>query len=207
MGPARSSLPSVADQVLHRQQVHAAGSILTIRASAAGGVATRPGSGEALQTADLHGADDRQLLRQLRRYLYGDTGILRPFATIAGADLARVLELAERAIVSDDAAGPTPAGRTPAGRSPVHPEVPVSAGLSRREQSVLEALADTSSRKAIADSLFISVNTVKSHLASIYKKLASTSREETLAKARQRALLPARTGVNPKPSGSVQSNG
>lgn len=98
-------------------------------------------------------------------------------------DLARLLELAERGLTLVGATGP-------AARPSDLPEGPVSVGLSRRQQSVLEALAGTASRQAIANSLFISVNTVKSHLASIYKKLGTTSRAETLARARQQALLP-----------------
>ena len=61
----------------------------------------------------------------------------------------------------------------------------------KHEQAVLEALATTGSRQAIADSLFVSVNTVKTQLASIYQKFGSTTRAETLAKAREHELLPA----------------
>ncbi len=55
---------------------------------------------------------------------------------------------------------------------------------------MLEALDQTSSRQAIADSLYVSVNTVKTHLANIYTKLGSTSRRQVLSTARQHELLP-----------------
>jgi LuxR family maltose regulon positive regulatory protein len=62
--------------------------------------------------------------------------------------------------------------------------------LSPHEQSVLDALVNTSSRQAIASSLFVSVNTVKTQLAAVYQKLGSSTREEALRKARDHELLP-----------------
>ena len=56
---------------------------------------------------------------------------------------------------------------------------------------MLEALAGTGSRQTIADSLFVSLNTVKTQLESIYRKVGATTRSETLAKAREHDLLPA----------------
>jgi LuxR family maltose regulon positive regulatory protein len=115
--------------------------------------------------------------------LYGETGILRPFASLAEKDLGPLLDLGNREL--------TPADRVRlAGRSPVYPEELVFLELSDREQAVLEALAGTASRQAIADSLFVSVNTVKSQLSSIHQKLGSSTREETLTLAREHELLP-----------------
>ena len=50
--------------------------------------------------------------------------------------------------------------------------------LSNQEQAVLELLLDNKSNKDIAEALFVSVSTVKSHTNSIYKKLGVTSRNE-----------------------------
>ncbi len=55
---------------------------------------------------------------------------------------------------------------------------------------MLDALAATSSRQAIAASLFVSVNTVKTQLSSVYQKLGSSTREEALRNAREHQLLP-----------------
>ena len=115
-------------------------------------------------------------------YLYGESRILRPFATIPAADLARLLELAERDMDPDDA-------EILARHAPVYPEELVFIDLSEREQSVLEALAGGGSRQSIADSLFVSVNTVKTQLESIYRKMGSSTRAETLTKAREHELL------------------
>lgn len=55
--------------------------------------------------------------------------------------------------------------------------------LSRRETVVLHALAETGSRAEIAERLFVSVNTVKAQLRSLYTKLGVSSREEALVRA------------------------
>lgn len=50
--------------------------------------------------------------------------------------------------------------------------------LSKQEQVVLEHLLDNKSNKDIAEALFLSVSTVKSHTNNIYKKLNAQSRED-----------------------------
>jgi DNA-binding CsgD family transcriptional regulator len=50
--------------------------------------------------------------------------------------------------------------------------------LSKQEQVVLEQLLQDKSNKDIAESLFLSVSTVKSHTHSIYKKLKVQSRDQ-----------------------------
>jgi LuxR family maltose regulon positive regulatory protein len=71
----------------------------------------------------------------------------------------------------------------------VYPERILLIELTEREKSVLLALAKTASRQDIADALFVSVNTVKSQLASAYRKLGIRTREEALTKVRQLGLL------------------
>jgi DNA-binding NarL/FixJ family response regulator len=55
-------------------------------------------------------------------------------------------------------------------------------GLSSREQEILEALAKGYRYKEIADKLFISIDTVRSHIRKIYEKLQVHSRTEALNK-------------------------
>ena len=57
-------------------------------------------------------------------------------------------------------------------------------GLSAREVDVLELLVLGKDAKAIADELFISFNTVRSHIRRIYGKLDVHSRQELLDKVR-----------------------
>jgi len=57
--------------------------------------------------------------------------------------------------------------------------------LSAREREVLRLLAGMLSTAEVASELYISVNTVKTHLKSIYRKLAATHRGEAVRRARQ----------------------
>ncbi|AZQ34467.1 helix-turn-helix transcriptional regulator [Streptomyces cyaneochromogenes] len=61
--------------------------------------------------------------------------------------------------------------------------------LSARERDVLERLAQLMSTEEIAADLHLSVNTVKTHLKSIYRKLAATRRGEAVRRARELGLL------------------
>ena len=61
--------------------------------------------------------------------------------------------------------------------------------LSQREREVLRFLSGTLSADEIADELFVSVHTVRSHLKSIYSKLDVHSRLEAVEKAKELKLL------------------
>ncbi|WP_281168557.1 helix-turn-helix domain-containing protein [Psychroserpens burtonensis] len=51
-------------------------------------------------------------------------------------------------------------------------------GLTKQEQNVLDLLLEDKTNKNIAETLFISVSTVKTHVNNIYKKLNVNSRDE-----------------------------
>jgi LuxR family maltose regulon positive regulatory protein len=61
--------------------------------------------------------------------------------------------------------------------------------LSERELEVLRLLTSHLPSTEIAQDLFISVNTVRSHLKSIYRKLNAHSRYEAIARAKEMNLL------------------
>ena len=61
--------------------------------------------------------------------------------------------------------------------------------LTEREQVVLRFLSTTMSTAEIADELFLSVNTIKTHLGSIYRKLAVGKRRDAVVRARELELL------------------
>lgn len=61
-----------------------------------------------------------------------------------------------------------------------------SALLSRREQEVLSLVAERATDKEIADSLHLSLNTVKSHMRNILAKLHVSSRHDAARYARRR---------------------
>ncbi len=61
--------------------------------------------------------------------------------------------------------------------------------LSPREQAVLRYLPTMMSNQEIASELFVSVNTVKTHLKAIYRKLDVADRREAVRRARRLELL------------------
>jgi LuxR family maltose regulon positive regulatory protein len=99
----------------------------------------------------------------LRRTLRGDPALARPYPWLP-VDLR--------------AAGVSPA-----------PDAPSVEPLSEREREVLECAAELLSTEEIAADLFISVNTVKTHLKNINRKLAANHRGEAVRRARQLNLL------------------
>jgi LuxR family transcriptional regulator, maltose regulon positive regulatory protein len=66
---------------------------------------------------------------------------------------------------------------------------PAAVELTDREQSVLRLLPTDLSQREIGDALFISLNTVKSHARSIYRKLNVDARDEAVERARALELL------------------
>lgn len=61
--------------------------------------------------------------------------------------------------------------------------------LTQREKGILKAIIDGKSNKEISDALFISVETVKSHVKKIYKKLRVKNRVEATLIAAKKKLL------------------
>ena len=72
--------------------------------------------------------------------------------------------------------------------------------LSARELGVLRFLQTRLTSREIAGELFISMNTLKSHLKSVYRKLDASSRSDAVARARAAEVLDER---RPKGSPSV----
>ncbi|WP_329000130.1 LuxR C-terminal-related transcriptional regulator [Kribbella sp. NBC_00709] len=82
----------------------------------------------------------------------------------------------------------TAAGRRPAPRS----EVVVTTSLTSKEHDVLEYLAELLTTEEIASTMYVSVNTVRSHVRSILRKLGASRRNEAVRRAWELGLLPAR---------------
>jgi DNA-binding NarL/FixJ family response regulator len=64
-----------------------------------------------------------------------------------------------------------------------------ASALTEREREVLVLLAEGHSNREIASSLFVSLPTVKTHLAHIYAKLGAKNRNEALGRAVAGGLL------------------
>ncbi|HZR14034.1 MAG TPA: response regulator transcription factor [Acidimicrobiia bacterium] len=72
---------------------------------------------------------------------------------------------------------------------PVNDEAVDESSLTVREREVLALLAEGQSNREIASSLYVSLPTVKTHLAHIYAKLGAKNRNEALGRAVALGLL------------------
>jgi len=61
--------------------------------------------------------------------------------------------------------------------------------LTDRELAILRLLPAPSSLRQLASELFVTPNTLKTHLRAIYRKLGAESREEAVIRARERGLI------------------
>lgn len=62
-------------------------------------------------------------------------------------------------------------------------------GISHRELEVLQLVAEGFSNKEIAGKLFVSINTVKTHLSKLYEKLEVSRRTQAVEKAKSLKLI------------------
>src|SRR5689334_3888580 len=63
-------------------------------------------------------------------------------------------------------------------------------GISRREYEVLELIAQGLSNQDIADKLFISHSTVKTHVSNVLAKLDANRRTEAIVRAKELRIIP-----------------
>ncbi|MFI5793939.1 LuxR C-terminal-related transcriptional regulator [Streptomyces sp. NPDC051677] len=117
-----------------------------------------------------------QALREARR-----EGLRRPFLE-AGPWIRPFLAAAS-------SRGPAADWLTPGVPPSDGPPPPVVEELSGRERDVMRRLALMMSTEEIAADLYVSVNTVKTHLKSAYRKLAVNRRGDAVRRARELNLL------------------
>jgi ATP/maltotriose-dependent transcriptional regulator MalT len=65
-----------------------------------------------------------------------------------------------------------------------------SLGITRREMEVLELMARGMSNQEIAGKLFVSENTVKTHLSRVFDKLGAKRRTQAVQLGKEMGLLP-----------------
>lgn len=64
-----------------------------------------------------------------------------------------------------------------------------SLGISKREYEVLELIAKGLSNQEIADKLFVSLNTIKTHSSNLFLKLEVSRRTQAVQKAKELQLI------------------
>ena len=114
------------------------------------------------------------ILRELINAVAPSMGVYR----LVVADLGEVPDPSEYFTASAIGLGRMPRGGGP----PVEP-------LTQRELTVLRYLQGTLSNVEIASTLHVSINTVKTHIRNIYRKLDAGRRREAVRRARDRRLL------------------
>jgi two-component system, NarL family, response regulator LiaR len=62
-------------------------------------------------------------------------------------------------------------------------------GISKREYEVLELMAQGLSNQEIAEKLFVSLNTVKTHTSNLFVKLDAKRRTQAIQKAKELGLI------------------
>ena len=63
-------------------------------------------------------------------------------------------------------------------------------GITRRELEILELIAQGMSNREIADKLFVSENTVKTHSSRLFDKLSAKRRTQAVQIAKEMGLIP-----------------
>lgn len=136
------------------------------------------------QVGGRTGRPDGAIARALRRAV--TSGVTRPFLTVARPELTERLLRATAA--PDDAFLARLHGLLASGRTVPEPR-PLAEPLTERELAILAALPSMESNAEIAADFFVSVNTVKSHLKSLYRKLEVGSRREAVRRGSDLGLL------------------
>lgn len=63
-------------------------------------------------------------------------------------------------------------------------------GISKREYEVLEMIAKGHTNQEVADKLFVSHNTIKTHLSNLFAKLDVNRRTQAIQRAKELNILP-----------------
>jgi len=63
-------------------------------------------------------------------------------------------------------------------------------GVTRRELEILELIANGMSNREIAEKLFVSENTVKTHSSRLFDKLGAKRRTQAVQMGKQLGLIP-----------------
>jgi LuxR family maltose regulon positive regulatory protein len=110
----------------------------------------------------------------------------------AGPRLRRLLRSDPELAASYQALGASPHAkpRAIAGGAPRSADAPIVVdSLSDRELEVLKHLAAMLGTEEIADTMYLSVNTVKTHVRSVLRKLAASRRNEAVRRARALGIV------------------
>lgn len=162
--------PAGAQQIVDQYFASSAGPVRTSMELAVLGAAT---------AAALDNVDDARGQLERAVTLSRHTGMLRPFVLLPSAMQTALADLGVEL--------PLDLSRT-AARFPAFPVYRPLLTLTARERAVLDALLSGRTVTAIAASQFVSVNTIKTQLRSLYRKLGVHNRKDAVGVARRMQL-------------------
>lgn len=139
----------------------------------------------------LQGGDEQRAADALDRSLRlaAPERLRRPFRE-APPDVRRLLRTRPELLARHDwLAGPG-SWRLNAPRQPVAPAPVIVEPLTQKEKEVLGHLAELLTTEEIAAAMFVSVNTIRTHVRNILRKLAVSRRNEAIRRARELNILP-----------------
>lgn len=131
----------------------------------------------ALAIALLKMLEHRFFFRQLSAEIY--IGIIGILFTILGIWVGQKITRKKKVFVA-----------APAGDFKLNEEILTHTGISKREYEVLVLMAKGLSNQEIADKLFVSLNTVKTHTANLFLKLDVKRRTQAIQRAKELGLIP-----------------
>ncbi len=126
-------------------------------------------------------------------------GLLLPFAGVPRAELAAVASSVPSA---SQLLNSEPLARTPE----IYPAAVALVTLTDREKSILTGLVAGMDLRRIASSGYVSINTIKTQLRVLYRKLNVTSREQALLVATELRLVPVEVEPDEKSAVSVRAD-
>jgi len=132
--------------------------------------------------AGLKTIEYRWLIVEHSLEIYG--GIVAVIFAVVGIWLGRKLTREKETVVVREVLVPAPAGFV---RDEVRLE---SLGITPRELEILELIAQGLSNKEIADRVFVSENTVKTHSSRVFDKLGAKRRTQAVQMGKELRLIP-----------------
>jgi NarL family two-component system response regulator LiaR len=117
--------------------------------------------------------------------VYG--GLVALLFAALGIWLGLKLTKGERIVIREV---PVPSSASPSDSFVPDPARLEQLGLTRRELQILELIASGLSNREIAERLFVSENTVKTHSSRIFDKLDAKRRTQAVQRAKEAGLIP-----------------
>ena len=141
----------------------------------------------ALLAVALQLAEYRFLILSHSLEIYG--GIVAILFTVLGVYAGGRLTAKKEIIIEKEIHVPYPVPVLSHEHFKVNDGVVEKLGISKREYEILELMSKGLSNQEIADQIFVSVNTVKTHTSNLFSKLDVKRRTQAVIKAKELGLI------------------